>query len=123
MNAMRLVVLPLLLAGCASDAAINGRLDHWRAFLQREAPLGASADQAMEAMRRADLNPGRGTYVRVMNDGRRESNCRDPKAAISGREISGVRALYARYDIEVTVCLDGQGRVEKHHVAAWHQGL
>lgn len=119
-----LLLLPsLLLAACASDAAIDARLDHWRTFLAREAPLGAAASTAMEAMGRAGLDPQSGTYVRVMNDGTRVSNCRDPRAAVSGRDISAVRGLYSRYDIEVTVCLAADGRVEKHYVAAWHQGL
>lgn len=113
----------LVAGGCASDAAIDARLAHWRDFLARETPVGTSADEAFAALRRADLAPQRGTYVRVMNDGRRESNCRDPKAAISGRENAGVKGLDARYDIEVTVCLDTNDRVEKHYVSAWHQGL
>jgi hypothetical protein len=86
---MRLPVQLLLVsltAACASDAAIDGRLAYWRSFLEREAPTGATAAQADAAMRRAQLGPVGGTYVTVMQDGRRESNCRDPKSAISGKE-------------------------------------
>jgi hypothetical protein len=37
--------------------------------------------------------------------------------------VSGVKGLYASDDIEVTVCLAPDGRVEKHYVGAWHRGL
>lgn len=117
-------LLPLLLlAACASSSSIDDRVDYWRAFLNKEAVIGSSGDAAMDAMRRSGLNPQSGTYTRVMSDGRRVSNCRDPRSAISGKEVSAVRGLYSRYDIEVTVCLTEDGRVEKHYVSAWHQGL
>jgi hypothetical protein len=118
-----LFTLLFLLASCAAPGAIDQRLGEWRAFLAREVPLGTSAADAMAAMDRAGLNPQTGTYVTVMNSGERVANCRDPKQAISGRETSGVRGLYVRYDVEVTVCLSENGRVEKHYVSAWNQGI
>ena len=113
----------LLLAACAAPQAVDRRAAYWRAFLEKEAPLGTRAADAMDVMQRAGLNPQSGTYVTVMNSGERVSNCRDPKQAISGRETSGVRGLYVRYDFGVTVCLSRDGRVEKHYVSAWNQGL
>lgn len=122
---MRLLLLvpAFLVAACASSGSIDERTAHWQAFLVEQLPVGASGDRAMDVLRQAGLNPRQGTYVTVLNDGRRVSNCRNPKMAVTGKEISAVPGLYSRYDIEVTVCLTEDGRIEKHFVGAWNQGL
>lgn len=74
-------------------------------------------------MRRQGLAPARGTYVRAGADGALRSDCRDPKAAITARERSAGRGLATRLDVEVTVCLDPAGRVERHVVKIWNQGF
>jgi hypothetical protein len=122
---MRLLLLVplLLLNACASSSAIDARTAYWQAFLARELAIGASGDRAMDVMRQAGLGPQQGTYVTVLRDGRVVSNCRDPKMAVTGKESSGVRGLFSRYDMEVTVCFAADGRVEKHYVGAWNQGF
>lgn len=114
--------LAAALAGCAAPAA-EDRAARWRAILAAEAPVGASGAAAEAAMRGGGLSPSRGTYVRIMADGARRSDCRDPRAAVTARDRSAGRGLATRLDVEVTVCLDPAGRVERHVVKVWNQGF
>lgn len=110
------------LAGCATPGA-DARSQEWRAILAAEAPIGAPAAAGEAALRRNGLAPTRGTYVRIGSDGAARSDCDDPRRAITARERSAGRGVLARLDVEVTLCVDGAGRIERHVVKVWNQGL
>jgi hypothetical protein len=101
----------------------DARAEHWRSVLLAEAPVGAAAASAEAALRRGGLSPARGTYVRVSDTGAVRSDCSDPRTAITARERSAGRGVLVRLDIEVTVCVDRSGRVERHIIKTWNQGL
>jgi hypothetical protein len=101
----------------------DARSEYWRRVLLAEAPIGASASGTFATLHRHGVKPSRGTYVRVSADGSLRSDCSDPRRAITARERSAGRGALARLDIEITVCVDQAGRVERHVVKTWNQGL
>jgi hypothetical protein len=115
-----LVCVLLVLGGCATPP---GREDIWRERLAAEVPLGSSLEQARSFYARHGLAVTQGVAIRVMNDGRQRSACRDPAAALTARERGQVRGLLTTSETEVTVCLSPDQRVESHHVTTWNSGF
>jgi hypothetical protein len=118
------LILPALAAlpGCAQPGA-DDRARQWREILAAELPVGGPAGRAPDVLRRHGLEPGRGTYLRIGADGVARSDCTNPKTAITGRDRSAGRGVLARLDVEVTLCVDAAGRIERHVVKIWNQGL
>ena len=110
------------LAGCAQPGA-DDRAGYWRSVLAAEAPVGSPAGRAADILRRHGLEPGRGTYLRIGADGVARSDCTHPRTAITARDRSAGRGVLARLDVEVTLCVDAAGRIERHVVKIWNQGL
>jgi len=88
-----------------------------------EAPIGASRKDVLSMFERHQLQAGEGTYRTVSDDGVVTSNCRRPERAISTFEKGAVRGLFLNWDVEITVCLDEEGKVEGHYVGAWNAGV
>jgi hypothetical protein len=119
MRATPVLLSLALLSACATPAATS-RAEAWRAILAAEAPVGAPAAAVEQALARRGLTPARGTYVTVRDDGTRASTCPDPSAAVTGGEVAG-RIGFNSNVVEITACLDGNGRVLSHHVGVWVQ--
>ncbi|TNF62710.1 MAG: hypothetical protein EP307_06455 [Rhodobacteraceae bacterium] len=111
--------LVCLVSACTTPAT-SDRADEWRAILAREAPIGSPAVSVEQALARRGIAASRGTYVTVGDDGVTRSNCPDPKAAVTGAETEG-RIGFNSNVIEITACLDKDGRVLSHHVGVWIQ--
>ena len=114
----------VLLAGCVTaPEAIREREDYWRRILAEQAPTGTIRDDALAVFERQGLLAGAGTYRTVHDDGSETSQCRLPDRALSALEHGAVRGMYMNWDIEITVCLDENDRVEDHFVGAWNAGI
>jgi len=114
----------VLFAGCVSaPAAIREREAYWRRVLAEQAPAGTERADVIAVFERQGLMASEGTYRTVHDDGSETSHCRLPDRALSALERGSVRGLYVDWDIEVTLCLDENDRVEDYFVGAWNAGI
>jgi hypothetical protein len=124
---MNLPTLPILavtlaaatLAACATPGA-QRRENEWRSILAAEAPIGAPASAGEAALRSRGIEPQRGTYTEVRDDGSEHSLCPDPKAALTGREAVDRVGAFNNI-VAITICLDQADRIASHHVGIWIQ--
>ena len=114
----------LLISGCiTAPAKVRALENDWRQRLAENAPPGTPRNEVESLFEQHGLTPAIGTYRIRHEDGSESSHCRLPERAVTTRDRSAVRGLYLKWDLEVTVCLDENDRVESHYVGAWNAGI
>jgi hypothetical protein len=124
---MKLQILPVLsiavaaitLSACATPGA-QRRETEWRGILAAEAPIGAPASAGEAALRARGIEPVRGTYTEVRDDGTEHSLCPNAKAAFTGREAVDRIGAFSNI-VTITICLDDKDHITSHHVDIWIQ--
>jgi len=116
---LSIAVAATTLTACATSGA-QQREREWRSILAAEAPLGAPASAGEAALRARSIEPARGTYTEVRDDGSEHSLCPNPKAAVTGREAVDRIGAFSNV-IAITICLDDKDHITSHHVDIWIQ--